>query len=34
MIWNGNECGKKYCDENVRGYIPITDYDRSETTVE
>jgi len=29
MLWNGNERGKNYSDENFRAAIPNIEYDRS-----
>jgi len=34
MLWKGNVCGKNSGDENLKGTIPKTDYDTSETTGE
>jgi hypothetical protein len=34
MLWNGNECGKNYGNENLEATIPSTDYDKSKTTEE
>jgi len=33
-LWNGNECGKNWSNENLKAIIPITDCDRSETASE
>jgi hypothetical protein len=34
MLWNKNQSGKYYGNDNLKGIIPATDYDRSETTGE
>jgi hypothetical protein len=34
MLWNGNECGKKLSNGNLKATIPHTDYNRSRTTGE
>jgi hypothetical protein len=34
MLWNGNECGKTYGDENPKATIPSTDYGTSKVTRE
>jgi hypothetical protein len=34
MLWNGNKCGKKLGNENLRRIIPFTDYGKSKTTGE
>jgi len=33
-LWNGIECGKKYCDESLKAITANTDYDRSKTAGE
>jgi hypothetical protein len=34
MLWDGNECGKHQCDENLKETVLNTDYGRSKTTIE
>jgi len=34
MLWNGNERGKNYSDENFRAANPNIDYDRSKKKLE
>ena len=34
MLHNGNECGKKLCNQNLKATIPSTDYDRKKNTAE
>jgi hypothetical protein len=34
LIWNGNECGKNYGNENLEATIPNIDYDRTKTAGE
>jgi len=32
MLWNGNEFGKNWANENLKATTPSTDYVRSKTT--
>jgi hypothetical protein len=34
LLWNGNECGKKLGDENIKETIPNRDYGRSKSARE